>query len=141
VVDSVVAAGDGVVLSKNTSSGSITFSVAGGTNGLTVGSASPQPLGTAAAGSSGNASREDHVHAMPTAMQVGAASAVHTHAAVDISNLTSVANVVSVNSQTGSVSIVAGANVTVTTSAGSITVASGAAAGSGGGVAMSYLFS
>ena len=34
--------------------------------------ATPQPLGTAAAGSSGDYSRADHVHAKPTAADVGA---------------------------------------------------------------------
>lgn len=40
--------------------------------GTEVGNAAPQPLGTAAAGASGLASRQDHVHAMPNAGQVGA---------------------------------------------------------------------
>ena len=32
----------------------------------------PEPLGTSSAGVSGNAARSDHVHALPTAVQVGA---------------------------------------------------------------------
>jgi hypothetical protein len=40
--------------------------------GLQLGSATPQPLGTAGAGSSPFAARQDHVHAMPTAANVGA---------------------------------------------------------------------
>ncbi|MDF3931404.1 hypothetical protein [Pseudomonas citronellolis] len=40
--------------------------------GAPVGSAIPQALGSASAGSSGNASREDHKHPMPTAADVGA---------------------------------------------------------------------
>lgn len=40
--------------------------------GLQLGSATPQPLGTAGAGSSSFAARQDHVHAMPTAANVGA---------------------------------------------------------------------
>lgn len=47
--------------------------------------------------------------------------------------------VTSINGLAGSPSIVAGSNITVTTAASSITIAS--AGGSGGGVAMSYLFS
>jgi hypothetical protein len=121
-----------------------------------------------------------------TRTDLTAAAAVHSHLASDVSNLTSVANVVSVagrtgavtlgvsdvtnftsvanvvsvqgrtgavslttsdvsaasathahnyvqtlNAQTGSLSIVAGSNVTVTTAAGSITIASG---GGGGGI-------
>jgi hypothetical protein len=141
VVDDVLAAGAGISFAKDTSAGSITIEAAGGTSGVTVGSATPQPLGVAAAGVSANAAREDHVHAMPSAADVGAASAVHTHVASDITNLTAVANVVSVNGVTGSPSIVAGTNVTVTTAASSITIdAGGGGGGSGGGIAMSYLF-
>jgi hypothetical protein len=96
-----------------------------------------------------------------TRADLTAAATTHTHLAADISNLTSVANVVSVqgrtgavtltaadvsaasathahnyvqslNAQTGSLSIVAGSNVTVTTAAGSITIASGGGGGGGG---------
>lgn len=42
-------------------------------------SATPQPLGTAAAGSSGDYSRADHVHAKPTAADVGAVSDVQVN--------------------------------------------------------------
>lgn len=42
----------------------------------TAGSATPQPLGTAAAGSNTAYSRSDHVHQLPTAADVGAAPAV-----------------------------------------------------------------
>jgi hypothetical protein len=42
--------------------------------GAAVGSAVPQALGTATPGVSTSASREDHVHAMPTAANVGAAT-------------------------------------------------------------------
>ena len=38
-------------------------------------SATPQALGTAAAGSSSDYSRADHVHAMPTASDIGAIAA------------------------------------------------------------------
>lgn len=108
IVDDVVVAGLGISFTKDTNAGSITFEAAGGTSGVTVGAATPQPLGVAAAGSSGNASREDHVHAMPTAAQVGAASASHSHVAADVSDLTTIANVVSVNGKTGVVSLLAG---------------------------------
>jgi hypothetical protein len=43
---------------------------------LQASSSTPSALGTAAPGSSANYSRADHVHAMPTAAQVGAAPAV-----------------------------------------------------------------
>jgi hypothetical protein len=95
-----------------------------------------------------------------TSVDVSAASAVHSHVAAEITNLTSVANVVSVNGKTGSVSLVAadltaaesshahpyvtslngqtgtlslvaGANVTVTTGVGTLTVASGGGGGLG----------
>jgi hypothetical protein len=48
--------------------------------GAAVGSAVPQALGTATPGVSTSASREDHVHAMPTAANVGAAPAAHVGA-------------------------------------------------------------
>lgn len=44
----------------------------------TLSDATPQPLGTAAAGDDTEASRADHVHAMPSAAQVGAALASRT---------------------------------------------------------------
>ena len=118
VVDDVLAAGAGISFAKDTSAGSITIEAAGGTSDVTVGSATPQPLGTAAAGVSGNAAREDHVHAMPSAAEVGAASAVHTHVASDITDFTSVANVVSVNGLTGVVTVTGGVTAaSVTTKA------------------------
>ena len=63
------------------------FSIPQGETGpaANLGSATPQDLGTAAAGSSAFGSREDHVHNMPSASDVGAdpsgtaASAVSTH--------------------------------------------------------------
>jgi hypothetical protein len=60
--------------------------VSGG-GGVSLGSASPSALGTAAAGSATVASRQDHVHAMPTAAQVGAAAATHAHAVGDTTGL------------------------------------------------------
>lgn len=44
-------------------------------SGTAVGDADPQPLGDAAPGGAAAASREDHVHAMPTAADIGAATA------------------------------------------------------------------
>ena len=56
--------------------GAHTFDVMDGSSGSgsspSPSSATPQPLGTAAAGSSTDYSRADHVHAMPTAANVGA---------------------------------------------------------------------
>ena len=58
-----------------------------------------------------------------TSTNVSAASASHSHVAANVTDLTSVANVVSVNGITGTPSIVAGANVTVSTAGSSITIA------------------
>lgn len=121
VVDPVLVEGAGMTLTRDTSAGSITVAFAGGTSGIVVSSATPQPLGTAAAGSSGDASRADHVHAMPSAADVGA--------------------VPSVNGITSAITIAAGDNVTVSTASSTITIAAGGGGGSGGGIAMSYLFS
>lgn len=121
VVDPVLVEGAGMTLSRDTAAGSITVAFAGGTSGIVVSSATPQPLGTAAAGSSGDASRADHVHALPSAADVGA--------------------VPSVNGISSAITIAAGDNVTVSTSSSTITIAAGGGGGSGGGVAMSYLFS
>ena len=62
--------------------------VSGG-GGAALGSAAAQPLGTAAAGSAATAARSDHVHALPTAAQVGAAASVHAHAVSDVTGLQS----------------------------------------------------
>jgi hypothetical protein len=115
VVDPVLVQGDGATLLRDTAAGSITVAFAGGTSGIVVSSATPQPLGIAAAGSSGNASRADHVHAMPSAADVGAAAAGHSHPYVQV-----------LNGLTGTVSIAAGAGVTVSTASSSITIAAGA---------------
>lgn len=60
--------------------------------GAPVGSDTPQPLGTASPGVSSSASRQDHVHAMPSAAAVGAdpagAAAAAQAAAVQRSNHT-----------------------------------------------------
>ena len=73
-----------------------------------LGTSTPQNLGTAAAGTSVLASRQDHVHAMPTAGQVGAdpagsASAVnstlsaHTAATTSVHGISNTANLVYTN--------------------------------------------
>lgn len=51
----------------------------GGGSSPSPSSATPQPLGTAAAGSSTDYSRADHVHAMPTASDVGALASNTTY--------------------------------------------------------------
>jgi hypothetical protein len=112
VVDPVLVQGAGMTLTRDTAAGSITVAFAGGTSGIVVSSATPQPLGTASAGSSGNASRADHVHLMPSAADVGAAPASHSHDYVQV-----------LNGLTGTVSIAGGAGVTVSTASSSITIA------------------
>jgi hypothetical protein len=112
IVDPVLVQGAGMTLSRDTAAGSITVAFAGGTSGIVVSSATPQPLGTAAAGTSGDASRADHVHLMPSAADVGAAPASHSHDYVQV-----------LNGLTGTVSITGGAGVTVSTASSSITIA------------------
>jgi hypothetical protein len=175
VVDPVLIQGAGMTFTRDTSAGSITVAFAGGTSGIVVSSATPQALGVAAAGSSGDASRADHVHAMPSAADVGAAASSHTHAAGDITSgtldiariptigYTALSGVpltfapeahthtttditgytlTSVNGLSGSVTIAAGDNVTVSTASSTITIAAGGGgSGDGGGIGMSYLFS
>jgi hypothetical protein len=138
VVDPVLVQGAGMTLTRDTSAGSITVAFAGGTSGIVVSSATPQALGVAAAGSSGDASRADHVHAMPSAADVGAAAIGHTHTTTDITGYT----LTSINGLSGSVTIAAGDNVTVSTASSTITIAAGGGgSGDGGGIGMSYLFS
>jgi hypothetical protein len=115
VVDPVLVQGDGATLVRDTAAGSITVAFSGGTSGIVVSSATPQPLGIASAGSSGNASRADHIHSMPSAADVGAAAVGHSHPYVQV-----------LNGLTGTVSIAAGAGVTVSTASSSITIAAGA---------------
>jgi hypothetical protein len=98
----VIVGGSGVTVS--TAGSSITIEAAGVTNaGASLSDATPQPLGTAAAGTSGLASRADHVHELPT-ISYTSLSNVPTAFAPD----TNVANVVSVNGQTGVVTIALG---------------------------------
>lgn len=112
IVDPVIVQGDGVTITRDTTSGSITIEAAGGTSGVTLGSGTPQPLGVAASGSSSFASRQDHVHQLPTIADITAAAASHTHLAANVTDLTTVANVVSVNGQTGVVTVTGGSGST-----------------------------
>jgi hypothetical protein len=88
-------------------------------------SATPQPLGTAAAGTSADFSRADHVHAMPSAADVGAAPTSHTHAAADVTSGT--LDIARLPVGTGSTQVAAGnhthtvADVTGAAASGSIT--------------------
>ena len=86
VVDPVLVQGAGMTLTRDTSAGSITVAFAGGTSGLAVGSLAPLALGVAAAGSSANASREDHVHKLPTVIDITAAAFSHTHDAAAVAS-------------------------------------------------------
>lgn len=54
--------------------------------GASLSDTTPQALGTAAAGDGTAAARDDHVHAMPTAADVGAAATSHSHAGTDITS-------------------------------------------------------
>ena len=86
IVSPVLVQGAGMTLTRDTSAGSITVAFAGGTSGLAVGSLAPLALGVAAAGSSANASREDHVHKLPTVGDITAAAASHTHDAAAVAS-------------------------------------------------------
>lgn len=55
--------------------------------GFTACDVNPAALGVAAPGTSLELSRADHVHAMPTAAQVGAAATSHAHAISDVTSL------------------------------------------------------
>lgn len=54
-------------------------------------SANPEALGSVHPGSSVQFSKADHVHPLPTAAQVGAAAASHSHSTSDVSGLAAVA--------------------------------------------------
>lgn len=143
VVDPVLVEGAGMTLTRDTSAGSITVAFAGGTSGIVVSSDTPQPLGTAAAGSSGDASRADHVHQLPTISYTALSNVpvtftpeAHTHSTADITGYT----LTSVNGLDGAITIAAGDNVTVSTASSTITIAAGGGSGDGGGIGMSYLF-
>jgi hypothetical protein len=98
-----IVAGSNVTVSTSTS-GIYTIAAGGGTaTGTELGAATPLPLGVATAGTATAASREDHVHDLPT-ISYTALSNVPVSFAPD----TSVANVVSVNGQTGVVTIALG---------------------------------
>jgi hypothetical protein len=55
-------------------------------SGAALSDDAPAALGVAAAGTGEEASRDDHVHAMPSAGDVGAAAASHAHAGSDITS-------------------------------------------------------
>ena len=67
--------------------GAVQYTLTGTGGGASLSDSTPQPLGTAAAGTAATASRSDHRHAMPTAADVGAdavgtaVAAVAAHAA------------------------------------------------------------
>ena len=86
IVSPVLVQGAGMTLTRDTAAGSITVAFAGGTSGLAVGSLAPLALGVAAAGSSANASREDHVHKLPTVIDITAAAFSHTHDAAAVAS-------------------------------------------------------
>jgi hypothetical protein len=86
IVNPVLVQGAGMSFSRDTAAGQITIAFAGGTSGLAVGSLAPLALGVAAAGSSANASREDHVHQLPTVGDITAAAASHTHDAAAVTS-------------------------------------------------------
>jgi hypothetical protein len=135
IVSPVLVQGAGMSFVRDTAAGQITIAFAGGTSGLAVGSLTPLALGVAAAGSSANASREDHVHQLPTVVDITAAAAIHTHDAAAIASGTIdaarlPATVSALNALTGGITIAGGANVTVSTASSTITIA----AGGGGGL-------
>jgi hypothetical protein len=72
------AAAAAPVQSVNGNTGTVTVAVP------SASTATPQALGTAAAGTSADFARADHVHAMPSASDVGAAAASHTHELADL---------------------------------------------------------
>ncbi len=84
---------DGQVLTWNASTSKFVFSTPSA--GVSLSSATPAALGVAAAGSGTDASRDDHVHAMPSAADVGAVPATATaflpvclYATTDLASLT-----------------------------------------------------
>jgi hypothetical protein len=98
-----IVAGNNVTVSTSTS-GIYTIAAGGSTaTGTDLGAATPLPLGVATAGTATAASREDHVHDLPTISYTAL-----TNVPVSFAPDTSVANVVSVNGQTGVVTIALG---------------------------------
>ena len=144
IVSPVLVQGAGMSFTRDTAAGEITIAFAGGTSGLAVGSLTPLALGVAAAGSSANASREDHVHKLPTVIDITAAAAIHTHDAAAIASGTIdaarlPAGVSALNALTGGITIAAGANVTVSTASSTITIAAGGGGSSEGSRAILFL--
>jgi hypothetical protein len=62
--------------------GAVQFTLTGAGGGASLSDSTPQTLGTAAAGTAATASRSDHRHAMPTAVDVGADAAGTAAAAI-----------------------------------------------------------
>lgn len=83
-----------------------------GTSSLTLSSSTPAALGTAAAGTSTQAARGDHVHELPSLTTLGAAAANHAHNYVT-----------ALNNLTGALTLAAGGNVTLTANGSTLTIA------------------
>jgi hypothetical protein len=100
LIDPVIQAGSNVSLTKDTANGTIQIraSGGGGGSGASLSSTNPLPLGNASPGSSGDASRADHVHPLPTFP------------------------VSSINSATGAISIVSGGNLDIQTIGNTVTI-------------------
>ena len=81
-------------------------------------STTPSALGTAAVGTGTTWARADHAHAMPTAAQVGAAAASHSHAIADVTALQSSLD----GKQPSAVVYVSGSNYTSYVRVASITI-------------------
>jgi hypothetical protein len=113
------AAAAAPVQSVNGNTGTVTVAVP------SASTATPQALGVAAAGTSNDFARADHVHALPTAADIGAAATSHTHAASAITSGT--LDVARLPVGTGSTQVAAGnhthvvADVTGAAASGSIT--------------------
>jgi len=109
----------GNVLSVNGLTGAVTITAGGGTSGASLSSATPQPLGTAAPGTSSLASRDDHVHLLPTISYTALSNvptsfspATHTQTASTISDFATQSAlygpVTSVATRTGAITLVKG---------------------------------
>ena len=114
-----------------------------GSGGASLSDATPQPLGTASAGTASTASRSDHVHASPsvsgiTGLQTaldGKAATSHTHTASQISDRAT-SLVTSVNGQTGDVTVAGGSGSSYTLPTASSTTLGGVKV-NGGGISIS----
>lgn len=113
----------------------------GSSGGASLSDGTPAGLGTAAAGTSSLASRADHVHPVPTISYASLsgipstfAPAAHQHAISDVSGLLAALDarltdaVTKLNNLTGSLTLAAGSNVTITPSGSTLTIAASAEA-------------